>query len=86
MNIIHTYTHRFFSQCPNNGKIIDYRLTIKTVEPVRIMVEHIVTACQLHARGFQEDIAADLVRRFGDRGAVTLEAHHHGVDIESGAE
>ena len=83
MAITHIYRHRFFSLCPNNGKVIEYRLTITTVEPVRIMVEHIVTACALHRAAYQEDIAVALEQRFGDRGVVTLEAHHHGVDIES---
>lgn len=74
-----TYRHRFFASCPNNGKVIEYNLTIKTNK--EIMVEHIVTACALHKGGFHEAIARELGARFG--GEQTLTAHHHGVDIET---
>lgn len=74
-----TYTHRFFAECPNNGKVISYELAIETGG--RILVEHIVTACALHRKGFHEDIAAALFARFG--GVLTLTAHHHGVDIKT---
>jgi hypothetical protein len=86
MTIVHTYRHRFFSLCPNNGQIIEYRLELKTRAPSRVMVEHIVTACQLHKRAFHEDIIADLSARFSNATSIILEAHHHGVDIESVSE
>jgi hypothetical protein len=75
----HTYSHRFFAECPNNGQVIAYLLEIETSR--QIMVEHIVTACALHRRGYHEDIAANLFGRFG--GVLTLTAHHHGVDIKT---
>lgn len=79
MNVTNQYTHRFFAECPNNGQVIAYELGIETSG--RVMVEHIVTACALHRKGYHEDIAADLFRRFG--GTLTLVAHHHGVDIRT---
>lgn len=46
-----------------------------------VLVEHIVTACALHAKAYHETIADDLFQRFG--GYQVIKAHHHGVDIES---
>ncbi len=74
MNI---YCHKFIAKCPNNGVLIKYRLRIKA--SFMIQVEHIILACQLHADGYHETIAAGLHKRFG--GQVRLSGHHHGVDI-----
>lgn len=46
-----------------------------------IPVEHIVTATMLIKQGFHEQIADELHRRFGGR--QVLQAHHHGVDIQT---
>lgn len=77
MNI---YTRQFVADCPNNGQPIIYSLRIETVGRM-IQVEHIVTATTLIKRGYHEQIADELHRRFGGRQA--LRAHHHGVDIET---
>jgi hypothetical protein len=76
---VNIYRHQFFSQCPNNDKLIVYSLEIETGSV--IPVEHIVTACALQKRAFHEAIADELHKRFG--GLQTLKAHHHGVDIET---
>lgn len=76
MNI---YRHQFISSCPNNKRAIIYQLEIQAEK--MIMVEHIVTACQLHQQGYQEPIADELFARFGGR--QIIKAHHHGVDIET---
>jgi len=77
MNI---YSRQFVADCPNNGQPIIYSLRIETVDRM-IQVEHIVTATALIKRGYHEQIADELHRRFGGRQA--LRAHHHGVDIET---
>lgn len=77
MNI---YTRQFVAECPNNGQSIVYSLRIETSGRM-IQVEHIVTATSLIKRGYHEQIADELHRRFGGRQA--LRAHHHGVDIET---
>ena len=77
MNI---YNRQFVADCPNNGQPIIYNLRIETVDRM-IPVEHIVTATALIKRGYHEQIADELHRRFGGRQA--LRAHHHGVDIET---
>lgn len=74
------YSRIFVAACPNNGESIIYSLTIETKERM-IQVEHIVTATALIKQGFHEQIADELHRRFGGR--QTLQAHHHGVDIET---
>lgn len=76
MNI---YRHQFISACPNNGQAIIYQLEIQAAK--MIQVEHIVTACKLHQKGFHEAIADELFARFGER--QVIKAHHHGVDIET---
>jgi len=77
MNI---YSRQFVADCPNNGQPIIYSLRIETLDRM-IQVEHIVTATTLIKRGYHEQIADELHRRFGGRQA--LRAHHHGVDIET---
>lgn len=76
MNI---YRYTFAAECPVNGETIIYSLQIETGR--QIYVEHIKTACALHASGYHEPIAADLHARFG--GDLTLRANHHGVEIET---
>lgn len=77
MNI---YRRTFVASCPNNGESIIYNLIIETTDRM-IQVEHIVTATLLIKRGYHEQIADELHRRFGGR--QVLRAHHHGVDIET---
>lgn len=75
------YSRIFVAACPNNGEQIIYDLTIEAPVDRMIQVEHIVTATALIKRGFHEQIADELHRRFGGR--QVLRAHHHGVDIET---
>jgi hypothetical protein len=77
---VNIYSRQFVADCPNNGQPIIYNLRIETVDQM-IQVEHIVTATTLIKRGYHEQIADELHRRFGGRQA--LRAHHHGVDIET---
>ncbi len=74
-----TYKHTFVVECPNNGKLIIYSLSIATEQT--IMVEHIMTACGLFKSGYHEDIADQLHERFGGHQVIT--ANHHGVQIET---
>lgn len=76
MNI---YKHKFYSRCPNNGQLIEYRFELAT--PNMVQVEDIVKGCAVHKMGYHEAIADDLMKQFGGR--QTLRAHHHGVDIET---
>jgi hypothetical protein len=77
MNI---YRRQFVAACPNNNESIIYNLAIEAGSR-KIPVEHIVTATALIKVGFHEEIADELMRRFGGR--QVLRAHHHGVDIET---
>lgn len=74
------YTRQFGATCPNNGELILYTLGIET-DGRMIPVEHIVTATAMIKKGFHEQIADQLYARFGGR--QVLQAHHHGVDIET---
>ena len=76
---MNTYAYTFASVCPNNAEPIIYSLELQHKD--KVLVEHIKTACALHSRGYQEDIAADLHQRFGGR--LRLHANHHGVHIET---
>ena len=76
MNI---YRHTFVAECPGNSQPIVYTLTIEASRMIK--VEHIVTACALIKRGYQEEIADQLHKQFGERQSIT--AHHHGVDIKT---
>jgi hypothetical protein len=73
------YFHEFVSQCPNNGKFINYSVKICVPSTRRIFVEHVVTHAALHAKDFHEDIADSFYERFG--GIQTVTAFHHGVQI-----
>lgn len=74
---MNVYRYVFASECPSDGDQIIYGLEIRSVE--RIMVERIKEVCAEWPRGFQEDIAADLVKQLG--GEITLRAQHQGVEI-----
>ncbi|UBB18317.1 hypothetical protein [Comamonas odontotermitis] len=76
---MNTYRYTFVAACPANGEQIVYSLELQ--HQGKVFVEHIKTACALHREGYQEDIAADLHKRFG--GQLTLRAIHHGVEIET---
>lgn len=76
MNI---YRHQFAAECPNNSAIIVYSLEIQSDK--MIQVEHITTATALLRKGYHEAIADELHARLG--GQQILNAHHHGVDIET---
>lgn len=75
------YTRTFAVTCPNNGEAIIYTLQITVPAARMIPVEHIVTACALHKKGYHEAIADDLYARFGGHQVMT--AHHHGVDLKT---
>lgn len=76
---MNAYTTEFFSNCPNNGLRIKYRLRIETREV--IPVEQIIAKVESITEGFHEEVADELVAAFG--GAQTLVADHHGVTIET---
>ena len=76
MNI---YSTEFFANCPNNGIRIKYHLRIESA--LVIPVEQIIAVVEATDEGFHEEIADDLLARFG--GQQTLIADHHGVTIET---
>ena len=73
------YTTEFFTNCPNNGLRIKYRLQIETSEA--IPVEQITAKVESFGECFHEEVADDLLAAFG--GVQTLTADHHGVTIET---
>lgn len=75
MNI---YRHRFVAQCPNNDRMVDYSLTIRSNR--MIMVEDIQGATT-GLTGFHEAFADMLFAKFG--GSQIIVAHHHGTDVET---
>jgi hypothetical protein len=77
---VNAYSTEFFANCPNNGIRIRYKLRIEAGETV-IPVEQILAGVELVSEGFHEDIADELLKRFG--GLQTLTADHHGVTIET---
>jgi hypothetical protein len=76
---VNAYTTEFFARCPNNNIRIKYRLRIETRE--MLSVEDIVAAVELPDEGYHEEIADQMLKRFG--GVQTLVAEHHGVTIET---
>jgi hypothetical protein len=76
---VNTYTIDFFGTCPKNGLRVAYKLKISTGEV--IPVEDILAAADLSDDKFHEDIADEMLTRFG--GQQTLVADHHGVRIET---
>ena len=75
---MNTYSYPFGARCPVNDELIFYTLRIQSEE--QIMVEDIKAESATHTKGFHEDIARALHRRFG---IVQLTAMHHGVVIET---
>ena len=76
---MNAYTTEFFTNCPNNGLRIKYRLRIETREI--IPVEQITAKVESMSEGFHEEVADELLSAFG--GVQTLVADHHGVTIET---
>lgn len=76
---MNAYTTEFFTNCPNNGLRIKYRLRIETREI--IPVEQITAKVEGISEGYHEEVADELLRAFG--GVQTLVADHHGVTIET---
>jgi hypothetical protein len=76
---INEYTYDFISECPVNGKLINYRLVIRS--EAKILCEHIETRCAMHRKGFHEDIAADLKKAFP--GEQKLTARHGRVQVKT---
>ena len=76
---MNSYTTEFFTNCPNNGLRIKYRLRIETREI--IPVEQITAKVESISEGFHEEVADELLAAFG--GVQTLVADHHGVTIET---
>lgn len=76
---MNAYSTEFFANCPNNGVRIKYRFRVET--PETLSVESIVSAVEAIDEGFHEEIADELLERFG--GVQTLVADHHGVTIET---
>lgn len=75
---MNVYTQYFWATCPNNGRSVDYALTIETSRT--IMVEDIQSAVA-NLEGYHEAFADKLFQQFGGR--QTLVAHHHGTDVET---
>ena len=75
MNI---YTQRFRATCPNNGRTVDYTLTI---EASRMIEVESIQAATSGLAGYHEDFADRLFAAFGGR--QELSAHHHGTDIRT---
>lgn len=76
---MNTYSHTFIAECPNNGQVIPYSLTI--TKATQLMVEDIKSAVAEHQKGYHEDIAHALWAKLG--GELVLEADHGGVHIRT---
>jgi hypothetical protein len=76
---LNKYTVRFAAQCPVNGVWVNYELVIHTGNV--ILVETLLDVVHSMRSGFHEEIADQLLAKFG--GTQVLTAHHHGVDIET---
>ena len=76
---MNAYTTEFFSNCPNNGLRIKYRLRIESAEV--IPVEQIIAKIEGLPDAYHEELADDLLVSFG--GLQMLTADHHGVTIET---
>lgn len=77
---LNSYTTEFFCNCPNNGIRIKYRLRIEKTQEM-LSVEELIAAVESLDDQFHEELADELLRRFG--GKQTLIAEHHGVTIET---
>ena len=74
------YTYSFNSQCPNETHgVIYYTIEIET--PTMIMVEAIIDYCKKYVKSYHEEIADDLIKKFG--GKQTITATHKNVKIET---
>ena len=73
------YTTEFFATCPNNGTRVKYRLRIETHE--MLAVEDIVATVENVGDSFHEELADEMLKRFG--GKQMMVADHHGVTIET---
>jgi len=76
---LNTYQTKFFCLCPVNRVRIEYALTIRTRNMVP--VEEILATVESYTEGYHEEIADELLKRFG--GHQLLRAEHHGVTIET---
>lgn len=76
---MNAYTVEFFAKCPTDQARIKYKLRIES--RAMLMAETIIDALELIEEGYHEEIADDLLNRFG--GMQTLVAEHHGVLIET---
>lgn len=76
MNI---YTVKFHAKCPANGAWIEYTLKIHTGSVIK--AESLLNSVHNLRQGYHENLADYLHKMFG--GSQTLEAHHHGVTIET---
>jgi hypothetical protein len=76
---MNAYTTEFFAACPNNSVRIKYRLRIETTEV--LSVEELTEAVQATDEGYHEEIADQMLARFG--GTQMMVADHHGVTIET---
>ena len=76
---MNAYTVEFFAQCPNNGLRIKYSLRVETSDV--IPVEQIIAAVESVGEGYHEELADEMLGRFG--GLQTMIADHHGVTIET---
>ncbi len=76
---MNAYTTEFFATCPNNGIRIKYRLRIETHDV--LAVEDIVATVESVGDSYHEELADEMLKRFGGR--QTLVADHHGVVIET---
>lgn len=76
---MNVYTASFFAKCPVNDEVIKYTIRIET--KIRLMVEFIQDQLKNIGPGFHEDIADDMLVRFG--GCQIITAMHHGVHIET---
>jgi hypothetical protein len=73
------YTVKFFAKCPANGVRVEYLLVVSTKQIIKVEVLIEITSC--YDGWYHEDIADNLLERFG--GEQKLSAMHHGVFIET---
>ena len=76
---MNAYTTKFFADCPINRVRIEYRLRIET--SAMLPVEDLIATVESIGDGYHEEIADQLLARFGGR--QILIADHHGVTIET---
>ena len=81
MKKLNCYRLSFVANSPDgdSDEPVIYHLEIKTDRMIR--VEHIKTATSLIKKGYHEDIADELIERFGGEQRIT--ATHQGIEIES---